>query len=90
MAIDCLKIDNILHYSSEKITNEFGNYFASVGKNCAAKLPSSQTNIKEYLKMLPSCKNSIFLEPCSKEELTKLVSNLANKNSSGYDKISNV
>ena len=89
-AIDCLKIDNILHYTGSKITNEFGQYFSNVGKNCAEKLKSSNTHINEYLKLIPENEKSIFWAPCSKEEISKIISSLPNKTSSGFDNISNV
>ena len=30
--IDCIRDNDILHYSPEKITNAFGNYFSTIGK----------------------------------------------------------
>ena len=89
-AIDCLKIDNILHYTGNKITNEFGEYFSNVGKNCAEKLQPSKRNIKDYLKMIPENAKSIFWTPCDREEISKIISSLPNKTSSGFDNISNV
>ena len=89
-AIDCLKIDNILHYTGNKITNEFGQYFSNVGKNCAEKLKPSKSHINKYLKMIPENVKSIFWAPCNKEEILKIISGLSNKTSSGFDNISNV
>ena len=89
-SIDCLKIDNIQHFNGKHITNEFGKYFSKVGEKSADKLPTSKTNIKDYLKIIPNSQKSIFLPPCDKSEITKLINGLPNKTSSGFDKISNI
>ena len=87
--IESLKIDNIKTSNSSKITNELSTYFANVGKQFAHKIPSGKHDIKHYLQKIPPNDYSIFLTPTSKTEITKLISSLKNKNSSGHDGISN-
>ena len=80
-SIDCLKIDNILHYTGENTTNEFGHYFS--------KLKSSNKPIKDCLMLMLKSVKSIFWSPCNKDKIAKLIINLPNKTSSGFDNISN-
>ena len=88
--IDCLKINNIYHYNSKEITNKFGQYFSTIGEKCASKLSPSKTPIKDYLEKIQTSPTSVFLEPCTHHEVDKLISNLPNKTSSGFDGISNI
>ena len=64
-------------------------YFANVGKQFAEKIPIGKHGIRHYLQKIPSNDHSIFLRPTNKTEITKLISSLKNKNSSGHDRISN-
>ena len=45
--------------------------------------------IAEYLAKISSNKNSIYLHPTSTTEILRIIDNLSNKNSSGWDAISN-
>ena len=87
--IESLKIDNIKTSNSIKITNELSTYFANVRKQFAHKIPNGKHDIKHYLQKIPPNDYSIFLTPTSKTEITKVISLLKNKNSSGHDGISN-
>ena len=87
--IESLKIDNIKTRNSTKITNELSSYFANVGRQFADKIPSGKHDIKYYLQKIPPNDHSIFLTTTNKTEITKLISSLKNKTSSGHDGISN-
>ena len=54
------------------------------------KIPNSKNNISYYINKIPRNKQSLYLQPTSKEEVTRLINNLKNKGSSGYDNISNI
>ena len=88
--IESLKIDNIKHYSSHDITNEFAKYFSTVGKKYANSIKNATRGIKEYLKAITRCNRSLFMQPTHEIEIGKLIRNLPNKTSSGYDDISNL
>ena len=88
--IEYIKIDGIREYNSTKICNAFGNYFSTIGRSFANKIPKSQKPIAEYLKKLQSNSESLFFQPTDENELVKLVRNLPSKASCGYDNISNV
>ena len=61
--IEYLRINGVKEYNSEKISNRFANYFASVGKNFASKIASPKKSISDYLKLLQSSQNSLFSGP---------------------------
>ena len=88
--IEYLQINGVKEYNSEKISNRFASYFAGVGKKFASKIASPKKSISDYLRLLQSSQNSLFLAPTSTQEILKIVSKLPSKNSSGHDNISNL
>ena len=87
--IEYLKIENINHYDSKVIAEEFGKYFSNVGKNLAKNIPKSQCSVENYLKKIPANTKSLFMTPTTPQEIQEIISGLANKSSSGYDNITN-
>ena len=47
--VDEMKINGVLINDSNKIAEEFNNYFSSVGETLAAKLPESQEHFSRFL-----------------------------------------
>ena len=90
MCIDALKVENVMTYNATKITNTFGNYFANVGQIFANKINKSKTNVDSYLEKIRMDSTSIFLDPVTCNEVDRMISQLPNKKSSGYDNISNI
>ena len=88
--IDYLNSDGVQLHNPEDITNIFGNYFATVGSRFADKIAKPSRNVDEYLRAIRSNEKSIFLQPTTPQEVQKLIQNLPNKRSSGYDGINNV
>ena len=88
--IDRISVDNIDYYKGENISNEFAKYFSNIRKNLAEKIPNSNESIQWYLNKIPQNPNSVFLSPCNKHEIKKIINNLPNKTSSGFDGLSNV
>ena len=66
-----------------------GEYFSTVGNKYANNIPKSNNTIENYLEKIPNNDRSIYLAPTDKTEIENLINKLENKNSSGYDKISN-
>ena len=87
--IESLKIDNILKYDSESITNSFNEFFSTVGEKLAKQQTCDPPELREYLKGLKQQESSMFLHPTTRQEILTLINNLPNKTSSGYDNISN-
>ena len=89
-SIDYLSIDGVREYNGNKIANSLAKYFATVGETFANKIPSATKSVDQYLRLLQSNENNLFLLPCTKNELNKIIQNLPNKKSSGVDQISNI
>ena len=88
--IEYLKIENINHFDSKVIAEEFGKYFSSVGKNLAKNIPSSQIGVASYIQKIPVNPKSLFMNPTTPQEILKIIGNLANKSSSGHDNLTNI
>ena len=87
--ISSIKVDNIEYTNDKIIANSLCTHFAEIGMTYSKRIKPSITPIKEYLsKITPNCKN-IFLNPTNKYEICKIINELANKTSSGWDCISN-
>ena len=71
-----------------EISNEFAKFYATIGKNLSDNIPSSRMGLDYYLNKITRNKNSIFLQPTSSLELSKIICKLKCKTSSGYDGIS--
>ena len=88
--IDSIKVDNIEITDTQQIAEEFGKFFMSIGYNTSIKGGNSTKNITHYLEKIPVDNSSVFLTPCLVNEISRLIENLPNKTSSGYDNITNV
>ena len=77
-------------YNKTEISNEFCDYFTNVGPELATKIPNSDHTFKYYFNKDQECHtNSFFMNPTTEHEIIKIINNLSNKYSSGFDKISN-
>ena len=76
--------------NEKAIANEFGKYLSSMGKTFASKVKNSKRKITYYNDKITRNPKSIYLYCTSEIEIKKLIENLPNKTSSGYDNISNI
>ena len=67
--IEKLKIGRVEEYRGQLIVEEFARYFSTIGKTFANKMPASKKTITEYLSTIPNHNRSIFLEPCTEQEI---------------------
>ena len=74
--IESLKVQNLEYHDGKDITAEFGKYFSTVGQSFANKIKPCKIPIGKYLSKIEINKNSVFLSPCDKTELNKLISKL--------------
>ena len=88
--IDSITIENIKITESKQMASEFGKFFASIGLKTAMKGGNMTKNISHYINKIPKIQHSAFLTPCTKHEISQLISDLPGKLSSGYDNINNV
>ena len=68
----------------------FAEHFALIGKNLAQKIPSPRKNIHDYINKIPRQLQSLYLSQTTEQQVKKLINNLPNKTSSGYDDIDNI
>ena len=84
-----IRKDNIIYQSGKDVSNVLAKHFATIGKSYAKKIAKPSTPLKEYLNKLPINKDSMYLSPTCANEISKLIEQLPNKKSHGYDKINN-
>ena len=87
--IESLKIKNLMKYDPDSITNEFCEFFSTVGERFSDDIKVPENNIDYYLDKMPKANSSLFLTPTNSEEIQYLIKSLPNKTSSGHDSISN-
>ena len=87
--IDYLKVNNIKYLMGKDISNQFGKYFSSVGKEFALKIGEPKTPLQNYLERIQINPKCMFFEPVTLQEVSNIIQSLKPKNSSGYDDISN-
>ena len=87
--IGSLKINNVQVTNGLQIVNEFARYYSNVGKNLAQGMSKPSRTIHSYLQDIKSNQRSIFLNPVTNLEVTKIIRKLLPKHSSGLDNINN-
>ena len=87
--IEYLKVNNIKYFMGKDISNQFGKYFSSVGKEFALKIGEPKTPLQNYLDKIQINPKCMFFEPASLQEVSNIIQSLKPKNSSGYDDVSN-
>ena len=88
--VECLSINNIDHYNAKSITNEFGKHFSTVGKKFAESTPMLTKPSRKFIDKIILNEKSMYLYNVSENEIRNLIDGLENKNSSGFDNISNI
>lgn len=81
--------NNIQINGSQAIANAFCDFFTKVGPNLARNIPASSLPYTEYMKNIWS-NNTLFLSPTDEVEISRIINELPNKASSGYDLVSNI
>ena len=87
--IEGLKIKNLMKYDPDSITNEFCEFFSTVGERFSSDIRAPENNTEYYLDKMTKNKSTLFLTPTNSEEIRHLIISLPNKTSSGHDSISN-
>lgn len=82
-------INDQLVSDPEVIVNNFNEYFVSVGKNLASKIPPSQ-HFSTYLKTPAPAHGTFKFDPISEQDISNIIHKLKNKCSYGHDCLSNI
>ena len=88
--IEYLKVDNLHYYDDKLIAEEFAKHFSGVGPKYANQIPTSKTDINQYLKQIKPNSKTMYILPTTSTEIEKIISKLPNKKSSGQDNLSNI
>ena len=89
-ATTCLNIEGTLVYEKQMIAQEFAKFFASIGVNYAKKITEDPVQtLDHFMSKMPTNLNSVYFYATNKVEIDKIIMNLKNKSSSGWDGISN-
>ena len=84
--VNKLRINNKEISDNYRIAEEFNKYFCSIGEKLAENFENSNYNYRNYLRN--KVENSFFFHEITENELSKEISKLDNKKSSGFDEIS--
>ena len=79
--IDYLQVNNIKYLMGKDISNQFGKYFSSVGKEFALKIEESKTPLQNYLNKIQTNPKCMFFKPTSLQEVSNIIHSLKPKNS---------
>ena len=88
--IDKLKVENIELLKSEEIANEFAKYYSTIGTKLMNRVNPLEISINSYINKIKNNKKTLYLRPTTSVELEKIIMNLKNKTSTGFDEISNI
>ena len=81
----CFDINGVLSNDSSLIAENFNNYFVNIGPNLAAQIPSTKSNVHDYLST--PLKDSMYLQPTDSEEVISVILSLKSHTSPGLDDI---
>ena len=69
--------------------NEFAKYYSTIGTKLKNRVSPSEITINNYINKIKNNMKTLYLSPTTPVELEKLIMNLKNKTSTGFDEISN-
>ena len=88
--IESIKSASIPRTDPHSITNTFNEFFSTVGKKYAERHNVTTAETATNIGNIENNSKTLFLSPCTAEEIRTLIHQLPHKTSSGYDNISNV
>ena len=86
--IDSIKSASIPRTDPYSITNTFNEFFSTVGKTYAERQKVSPTETTSNIGNIENNPKTLFLSPCTAEEIRTIIHQLPQKTSSGHDNIS--
>ena len=87
--IEKLIVNNIETSNAENIANHLAKYFSGIGKKYASKIENNVIPVEDYLAKIPPNGCSMYMYPTNELEICSIIDNMVNKNSHGWDGISN-
>ena len=71
--IPYITIDGLKTYAPNKIANEFGKFYSTVGERMAAKIVQGQYNISHYLSKIPRNIGSLVMRSTNSLEIENII-----------------
>lgn len=78
---------NGLLKNDKEIADGFNDFFSTIGPLTASTIPPTDRSYTSYLRSLPRCADTLFIDPVTREEVIQIITDLKNSNSSGLDKL---
>ena len=66
-----ININGVKTYDSQKIVNEFGKFYSTIGQNLATKIKGGAKNISHYLDQIPENQHSMVMKFTCQNEITQ-------------------
>ena len=88
--IDSTGTQNVILTDPTDIANELCNHYSRVGAKLSSTIPSPSIDKIIYVKKITRHRKSLFMTPTCKEEIIRIIKNLPNKASSGFDNLNNL
>ena len=88
--IEYITVNNIQYYGAKEVSNQFGIYYSKLGEKLSQKLGAGKVSISKYLEKIKTNPKSLFMDVITTTEISKHIDQLPSKNSTGYDRISNI
>ena len=88
--ISQITIDGMKTSNPEKIANEFGKFYSTLGNNLASQISCGPQSAEHYINKIPRNLNSLVMRSITMQEIENTINSLPNKTSSGHDGISNI
>ena len=82
-------MNKIKIYDAKVVANNFGKFYADLGKELAESINTEGIKLNEYLSKIDVNLKTIYLNHITPMEIIKYINKLPAKDSSGYDNISN-
>ena len=77
--IESIRSGSLLKYDPYSITNAFCEFFATVGEKYAEKFKTKGDETTTYLDKIERNDKTLFLHPCTQNEVETLIQNLPHK-----------
>ena len=81
--------NNILITDLNRIANTFNDYFANIGSDLASNICADGNNEMYKQNFLTQSQCTCTFEKIHKDDILKIINEMGNKSSSGYDMFSN-
>ena len=88
--IESIRTSGVLKTDPHSITSTFNEFFSTIGEKYANKHKSTHQESNTLVQQISHNNKSLFLEPCTPNEIKNIIRDLPYKTSSGFDNISNV